>query len=76
MSKDQLNQKLKLMVEAPGIDLYSISEFSCFLNGRFFDFFLFLIVNFFSFAGLFDFRMTLERLKIEDLYIEEEMISF
>ena len=24
MSKDQLNQKLKLMVEAPGIDLYSI----------------------------------------------------
>ena len=25
MSKDQLNQKLKLMVEAPGIDLYSIS---------------------------------------------------
>ena len=25
MSKDQLNQKLKLMVEAPRIDLYSIS---------------------------------------------------
>ena len=26
MSKDQLNQKLKLMVEAPRIDLYSISQ--------------------------------------------------
>ena len=25
MSKDQLNQKLKLMVEAPRIDLYSIT---------------------------------------------------
>ena len=25
MSKDQLNQKLNLMVEAPGIDLYSIN---------------------------------------------------
>ena len=25
MSKDQFNQKLKLMVEAPGIDLYSIT---------------------------------------------------
>ena len=27
MSKDQLNQKLKLMVEAPGIDLYSIKNY-------------------------------------------------